>query len=91
VLAVIASDLGVIASLILPACVVYDLKRVRSSDGQFAWRDLFSGTTLAEGVPIISAAADAIFSALSTILVKEIGDAFGSLLRTVLPQIATGG
>jgi hypothetical protein len=54
-------------------------------------RDLFGGTTFAEGVTIVSAVAAAIFSALSPILVKEIGDAFGSLLRTVLPQIATGG
>jgi hypothetical protein len=96
VLAVIASNLGVIASLILSAVFVYDLKRAKTgNDGQLEWRNLFKGTTLARSVPIISAVAVALFSALSPIFIHEIGDAFGSLLKAALPQVTpqvpTGG
>jgi hypothetical protein len=87
----LASSLGVIASLILSAMIVYDLQRARAHDGDLKWRDLFKGTTLARGVPIISALAVALFSALSPIFIREIGDEFGALLKSALPQVATGG
>jgi hypothetical protein len=89
-IAVLASNLGVIASLILCSVVVYDLQRAKAGDGHLEWRDLFKGTTLARSVSIVSAVAVALFSALSPIFIREIGDAFGTLLKIALPQLPAG-
>jgi hypothetical protein len=83
---VLASELGVIAALMLCAMLVYDLQRAKANDGHFEWRDLFKGTTLARAVPIVSAIAVALFSALSPIFIHEVGDAFGALLKNALPS-----
>jgi hypothetical protein len=83
--AAVTEYMGVIAALILSALVTYDLARVKGGDGAFNWRDLFKGTTLAQAVPIVSAAAAAVFSALSPILIGEIGEAFSALLNAAQP------
>lgn len=83
----LAGSLGVIAALILSAVAMYDLKLAKAKDGHFEWKDLFKGTTLARAVPIVSAAAIAIFSALSPIFIREVGDAFGTLLKELLPHV----
>jgi hypothetical protein len=90
VFAILANYLGVIASLILILCAVfaYDLQRARASDGHLEWRDLFKGTTLAQAVPIISGIAVALASAISPILVHDLGDAPGNLFRPDAPQVS---
>jgi hypothetical protein len=85
-----AGSLGVIAALILSGVAMYDLELAKAKDGHFEWKDLFKGTTLARAVPIASASAIAIFSALSPILIREVGDAFGSLLKEILPHVTAG-
>ena len=76
-----------VASLIIRALVVYDLQRVRGSDGHFEWRDLFKGTTPAQSVPFVSAMAVALFSARSRLFMHEITNSVATLLLTNLTQI----
>lgn len=80
--------MNVAAALILVAVIYYDLARVKSVEGQWNWRDLFKGTTLASAIPIISAVAAATLSAISPIFSSEIGAAFSQLLKAALPQPA---
>jgi hypothetical protein len=86
-IAVLTGNFGVVASLITCARGVYDLQRVRGSDGQFEWRDLFKGTTLAQSIPFVSAMAVALFSALSPLFMHEITNSVAALLQTNLSQI----
>lgn len=86
-IAVLAGNLGLVASLILWSVIVYDLQSARASDGHFEWRDLFKGTTLAQGFRIASAGAVALFSALSPIFIHEISDSIETLLKNELPQL----
>jgi hypothetical protein len=89
-IATLTEYMGLIAALVLSAAMIYDLQRAKTNDGHLQWRDLFKGTTLAAAIPIVSAVAVAVFSALSPILINEIGASFGVLLKTALPHVASG-
>jgi hypothetical protein len=85
--AVLTANFGVVAALIICALVVYDLPRVRNTEGSIEWRDLFKGTTLGQAVPFLSAMAVAVFSALSPIFMHELTNSVGTLLRANLTQV----
>jgi hypothetical protein len=87
--AVLTANFGVVAALIICALVVYDLPRVRNSEGSIEWRDLFKGTSLGQAVPFLSAMAVAVFSALSPIFMHELTNSVGTLLRANLTQVQT--
>jgi hypothetical protein len=90
-IATLVQNLYVIAALILCSFAALDLEQTKTAEGRLEWRDLFRGTALARGVPIVSAVAIAVFSAVSPIFLNEIGAAFGSILKaalqTALPNI----
>jgi hypothetical protein len=48
---------------------------------------MFKGTTLAHGVPFLSAMAVALFSALSPIFMHELTNSVGTALRATLSQV----
>jgi hypothetical protein len=48
---------------------------------------MFKGTTLAHGVPFLSAMAVALFSALSPIFMHELSNSVGIALQTALTQV----
>ena len=85
--AVFTANFGVVAALIICALVVYDLPRVRNSEGSIEWRDLFKGTSSGQAVPFLSAMAVAVFSALSPIFMHELTNSVGTLLRANLSQV----
>jgi hypothetical protein len=85
--AALTANFGVIASLIVCALVVYDLPSARNSEGRLEWREMFKGTTLAHGVPFLSAMAVALFSALSPIFMHELTNSVGTALRATLSQV----
>jgi hypothetical protein len=79
----LTAHFGLMAALILGAVIVYDLPRAKTAGGGFDWHKLLEARSIAA----VAALAAAVFSAISPILINDIGTTFGTFLTSAL---ATG-
>jgi len=87
----LTAQIDFFAAILVIAVLVFDIPNARRQQENLPLSQLFTGTTLAQAVPIVTGIGAALFSALSPALSGAVGTAFSDMVQTVLGNLQPTG